>query len=121
MRKEVGGKKKERAASQLWEGMLWDAVDESQDDLNISSLCVKSCAVTQLLVLVISQHMKDQFLLSMETIWSWLKSSARRSPGWAQIPHVAGGALVVTHRAVLCAHCCQTLIGKCISNLPPSP
>lgn len=73
--------------------MLWDAVDESQDDLNVSSLCVKSHAVTQLLVLVISQHMKGQFLLSMKSIWSWLKSGAGISPGWAQIRHVAGGAL----------------------------
>lgn len=40
-----------------------DGVDESQDDLNVSSLCVKSYAITQLLRLVISQGMKYQFLL----------------------------------------------------------
>lgn len=57
----MGGKK--RAASQLWEGILWDAVDESRDDLNVSSLRVKNYAVTQLLGLVISQCLKYQFLL----------------------------------------------------------
>lgn len=53
---------------QLWEGTLWDAVDESQDDLNFSFLCVKSYAVTQLLVLVIFQCIKYQFLPRMESV-----------------------------------------------------
>lgn len=60
---EKRSRREKRATSQLWEGILWDAVDESRDDLNVSSSCVKSYAVTQLLGLVISQCMKYQSLL----------------------------------------------------------
>lgn len=50
-----------------------DGVHESQDDLNVSSFCVKSYAITQLLQLVISQGMNYQFLLLMECT----------GPGWS--------------------------------------
>lgn len=60
MRKGVGGKKEQQVCCGR------DGVDESQDDLNVSSSCVISYAITQLLQLVISQGMKYQFLLWME-------------------------------------------------------
>lgn len=52
--------------------------------------------------------------------WSWLKSSARRSLGPAGTSNVSGGCWVVTRHVIQCVHHCQTLIGKGISNLPPS-
>lgn len=67
MRKGVGGKKEQQVCCGR------DGVDESQDDLNVSSSCVISYAITQLLQLVISQGMKYQFLLWMECA----------GPGWS--------------------------------------
>lgn len=96
-----------RAVRQLWEGTLWAAVDESQDDLNFSFLCVKSYAVTQLLGLVISQCTKYQFLPWMESVGSiWIPELEDLLAGFECCVHLMRSWVVTCHE-ILYVHRCK--------------